>query len=41
MFSIYRVLSIPGRLKLETITAPFNGDSNKLEIIKEEGFKTP
>jgi hypothetical protein len=41
MFSIYRVLKIPGKLKLETITAPFNGDPIQLEIITGQGFKTP
>jgi len=41
LFSIYRVLSIPGKLKLETITAPFNGDLVKLDIMKDQGFKTP
>jgi hypothetical protein len=41
MFSIYRVLKIPGKLKLETITAPFNGSPTQLDIIKDQGFKTP
>jgi len=34
LFSIYRVLSIPGKLKLETITAPFTGSVKFLEDVK-------
>jgi hypothetical protein len=33
LFSLYRVLSIPGKLKLETISAPFTGDEKVLESI--------
>jgi hypothetical protein len=36
LFSIYRVLEIPGKLKLETITAPFSGDLDFLELLKRE-----
>jgi hypothetical protein len=31
LFSIYRVLQIPGQLKLETITSPFSGNDKFLE----------
>jgi len=30
MFSIYRIISIPGKLKLETITAPYGGSEDYL-----------
>lgn len=32
LFNIYRVLKIPGTLKLETITNPFTGDIDALEM---------
>jgi len=38
LFSIYRVLSIPGKLKLETITAPFTGSVKFLEDVKSVSF---
>jgi hypothetical protein len=41
MFSIYRVLQIPGKLKLETITAPFTGDVVALEYLKSKALETP
>jgi hypothetical protein len=31
LFSLYRVISIPGKLKLQTITDPFSGNSDFLE----------
>lgn len=31
LFSLYRILSIPGKLKLETITGSFNGDKSSLD----------
>jgi hypothetical protein len=30
LYSLYRVIRVPGKLKLETITDPFSGDENKL-----------
>lgn len=33
IFSVYRVISIPGKLKLSTITDPFTGDVKKLERV--------
>jgi len=33
LFSLYRVIQIPGKLKLETITSPYNGDPKFLEEI--------
>nr|QHD64814.1 RdRp [Erysiphe necator associated mitovirus 3] len=33
LFSVYRILSIPGKLKLETISGPFNGDLSSLNNI--------
>lgn len=35
LFSLYRVLQIPGKLKLETITAPFSGDPNFLSLLED------
>lgn len=40
LFSIYRVLSIPGKLKLETITSPFTGSVKFLEDAKSISLKT-
>jgi hypothetical protein len=34
LFSIYRVIKIPGKLKLETITASFTGNSSELGLIE-------
>lgn len=34
LFSIYRVLSIPGKMKIETITSPFTGNTIFLNDIK-------
>jgi hypothetical protein len=37
ILQVYRVISIPGKLKLDTITGPFKGQSRtlpKYEIIK-------
>lgn len=31
LFSVYRIISIPGKLKLSTITAPFGGNEKFLE----------
>lgn len=36
LFSVYRVISIPGKLKIETITAPFTGDLNFLSFAQTE-----
>lgn len=33
LFSVYRVISIPGKLKLNTITDPFTGDSLYLKML--------
>lgn len=43
LFSIYRVLEIPGKLKLETITAPFTGEEEFLSSLLREamGFRWP
>jgi len=30
LFNVYRIISIPGKLKLETITAPYGGDKDYL-----------
>ncbi|UBZ25882.1 RNA-dependent RNA polymerase [Fusarium mangiferae mitovirus 3] len=40
LFSIYRVLSIPGKLKLETITDPFSGSVKFLEDAKALSLNT-
>jgi hypothetical protein len=40
LFSIYRVLSIPGKMKLETITNPFSGSVKFLEDCKGLSLKT-
>jgi hypothetical protein len=34
MFSLYRIFDIPGKLKLSTITDPFSGSIEKLEMIR-------
>lgn len=36
LFSIYRVIRIPGKLKLSTITDPFSGDWERLGVIQSE-----
>nr|WAY16628.1 putative RNA-dependent RNA polymerase [Binucleate Rhizoctonia mitovirus 15] len=42
LFNLYRVLKIPGELKLQTITAPFSGNLEKLEYyISVVQGKTP
>jgi hypothetical protein len=33
LFSVYRIISIPGKLKLETITTPYGGKIDCLENI--------
>jgi hypothetical protein len=38
LFNIYRVLQIPGKLKLETITGPFTGDPNVLSRYLSKPF---
>jgi len=40
LFSIYRVLQIPGKLKIETITAPFSGDMEFLSELENLSLKT-
>jgi len=34
LFNLYRILSMPGKLKLETITNPFTGSLERLEMYK-------
>ena len=36
VFSLYRVLNIPGKLKLSTITDPFSGNWERLAVIQDE-----
>jgi hypothetical protein len=33
IFALYRVLEFPGKLKISTITAPFKGDKNMIDMI--------
>nr|UPW42251.1 MAG: putative RNA dependent RNA polymerase [Yunnan mito-like virus 51] len=39
LFSIYRVLSIPGKLKLETITAPYSGSADFNESLQQASLE--
>jgi hypothetical protein len=41
LFSIYRVLEIPGKLKLETITSPFSGKKEELERVVQAARSYP
>lgn len=36
IFSLYRILSIPGTLKISTITDAFKGDFNSLALLEEQ-----
>lgn len=36
LFAVYRVISIPGKLKLNTITDPFLGDQKELQRVSHE-----
>jgi hypothetical protein len=40
LFSIYRVLEIPGQLKIKTILDPFNGDEKFLDSLLKEALNT-
>jgi len=33
LFSVYRIISLPGKLNLNTITAPYNGNHKGLEML--------
>lgn len=41
LYSIYRILEIPNRLKLSTITDPFSGDVDTLSKVQEWIRLTP
>jgi hypothetical protein len=36
LFNLYRIFKCPGELKLSTITAPFNGNSEGLSILEQQ-----
>ena len=41
LFSLYRVLQIPGKIKISTITDPFSGSLQFLQDVKAMSLKTP
>lgn len=41
LFSLYRVLQIPGQLKIETILDPYKGSDTILESLKISAKKWP